>query len=175
MPPVPGENIDQHGRHQSSDEAEDRHTHRRGPLFRPLPKTVLQIPVFWALMQEPEPESSRLCFCFESDGSSHDNARQPQLKQQNVILRIRMDAEKRTEQYIILIALILLVSYFSMTSGSFSAKPGELLSTLFTTLIPSFSFNQIKKERNTDDRSDNFNRRLKRIIDDRCSFLSLFD
>ncbi len=33
--------------------------------------------------------------------------------------------------YIILIALILLVSYFSMTSGSFSAKPGELLSTLF--------------------------------------------
>ena len=33
--------------------------------------------------------------------------------------------------YIILIALILFVSYFSMTSGSFSAKPGELLSTLF--------------------------------------------
>ncbi len=33
--------------------------------------------------------------------------------------------------YIILIALILLVSYFSMTSGSFSAKPGELLSALF--------------------------------------------
>ncbi|AZV49186.1 iron ABC transporter permease FeuC [Bacillus halotolerans] len=35
------------------------------------------------------------------------------------------------KKYAVLIVLILLVSYFSMTSGSFSVRPTELLSTLF--------------------------------------------
>lgn len=35
------------------------------------------------------------------------------------------------KKYAVIIALILVVSYFSLTSGSFSVRPAELLSTLF--------------------------------------------
>lgn len=35
------------------------------------------------------------------------------------------------KKYALFIALILVVSYFSLTSGSFSVRPAELLSTLF--------------------------------------------
>lgn len=38
-----------------------------GAVIQAITKTVLPIPVFWALMQEPEPESSRLCFCFRDN------------------------------------------------------------------------------------------------------------